>query len=279
MKHQAKLMSEGRFALILLSPTLLLFIGGLLLYPLVYSIYLNFVDLNIANSAKGIEFVGLRNFTDNLRSQAFWRSLNITFYFAVVTVIGSLLVGLAAALLLNFRIVARGLFRTLILIPWAIPLVITGMIWKLILHPNYGSLNAILLKIGLIQDNIAWLSDTTWALFTLFLTEIWRSFPFVALLYLAALQTIPRDLYEAAAVDGASKSKSFFYITLPYLQATTLVSLILRTIDAFRSFDLVFALTKGGPANHTEIVGLYLYKQGFVFGRISAAAARQEATL
>ncbi|MFC5402211.1 carbohydrate ABC transporter permease [Cohnella soli] len=272
MKQNAKIMSEGRFALILLTPTLLLILG-LLLYPLIYSIYLSFVDLNITNPDIGTQFVGFNNFADNLNDPAFWNSLKITFYFSGVTVIGSLLVGLGAALLLNGKIRARGLFRTLILIPWAIPLVIVGMIWKLILHPNYGSLNALLIKLGIIQHNIAWLSDTKWSLVMLFLSEIWRSFPFVALLYLAALITIPQDLYEAASVDGATKSKAFRHITLPYLQATTLVLLILRTIDAFRSFDLIFALTKGGPANSTEAVGLYLYKQGFTFANFGGSAA------
>ncbi|MBB3072869.1 ABC-type sugar transport system permease subunit [Paenibacillus baekrokdamisoli] len=272
MKQNTKIMSEGRFALILLAPTLLLILG-LLLYPLIYSIYLSFVDLNITNPDVGTEFVGFRNFMDNLSDPAFWNSLKITFYFAVVTVIGSLLVGLYAALLLNSKIRARGLFRTLLLIPWAIPLVIVGMIWKLILHPNYGSLNALLMKVGIIHHNIAWLSDAKWSLIMLFLSEIWRSFPFVALLYLAALQTIPQDLFEAASVDGATKRKAFWHITMPYLQATTLVLLILRTIDAFRSFDLIFALTKGGPANNTEIVGLYLYKQGFTFANFGVSAA------
>ncbi|BBH24427.1 ABC transporter permease [Paenibacillus baekrokdamisoli] len=272
VKQNTKIMSEGRFALILLAPTLLLILG-LLLYPLIYSIYLSFVDLNITNPDVGTEFVGFRNFMDNLSDPAFWNSLKITFYFAVVTVIGSLLVGLYAALLLNSKIRARGLFRTLLLIPWAIPLVIVGMIWKLILHPNYGSLNALLMKVGIIHHNIAWLSDAKWSLIMLFLSEIWRSFPFVALLYLAALQTIPQDLFEAASVDGATKRKAFWHITMPYLQATTLVLLILRTIDAFRSFDLIFALTKGGPANNTEIVGLYLYKQGFTFANFGVSAA------
>lgn len=265
-------MSEGRFALILLAPTLLLIVG-LLLYPLLYSIYLSFVDLNITNPAIGTKFVGFRNFMDNLNDPAFWNSLKITFYFGFVTVIGSLLVGLYAALLLNNKIRARGLFRTLLLIPWAIPLVIVGMIWKLILHPNYGTLNALLMKVGIIEHNIVWLSDANWSLVMLFLAEIWRSFPFVALLYLAALQTIPQDLFEAASVDGATKRKAFWHITRPYLQATTLVLLILRTIDAFRSFDLIFALTKGGPANKTEIVGLYLYKEGFTFANFGGSAA------
>ncbi|MCD9022857.1 carbohydrate ABC transporter permease [Cohnella silvisoli] len=272
MNHNTKIMSEGRFALILLAPTLLLIVG-LLLYPLLYSIYLSFVDLNITNPAIGTKFVGFRNFMDNLSDPVFWNSLKITFNFAFVTVIGSLLVGLFAALLLNNKIRARGLFRTLLLIPWAIPLVIVGMIWKLILHPNYGSLNALLMKAGIIQHNIVWLSDANWSLVMLFISEIWRSFPFVALLYLAALQTIPQDLFEAASVDGATKRKAFWHITMPYLQATTLVLLILRTIDAFRSFDLIFAMTKGGPANKTEIVGLYLYKQGFTFANFGGSAA------
>lgn len=272
VKQNTKIMSEGRFALILLAPTLLLILG-LLLYPLLYSIYLSFVDLNITNPDIGTQFVGFKNFMENLNDPAFWNSLKITFYFAAVTVIGSLLVGLGAALLLNGKIRARGLFRTLLLIPWAIPLVIVGMIWKLILHPNYGSLNALLMKLGIIDQNIAWLSDTKWSLVMLFLSEIWRSFPFVALLYLAALITIPQDLYEAASVDGATKRKAFWHITMPYLQATTLVLLILRTIDAFRSFDLIYALTKGGPANTTEVVGLYLYKQGFTFANFGGSAA------
>ncbi|KIL40936.1 hypothetical protein SD70_10810 [Gordoniibacillus kamchatkensis] len=266
------MVSEGKFALLLLLPTIVL-LAGLLLYPFIYSIYLCFVNLNLTKPWLGTQFVGLANFTTTLMDPEFWSSLKITALFSGFSVAGSLAIGLIAALVLNQKLMFRGLFRSLLLIPWAIPLVIVGMIWKLILHPNYGVLNALLMQTGIIHKNIAWLTEPGWSFFMLILSELWRSFPFVALLYLAALQTIPKDLYEAAKVDGAGTLHNFRHITLPFLQPATLVLLVLRTIDAFRAFDLIFALTKGGPANKTEIVGLYLYKQGFMFTKFGESAA------
>jgi len=267
-----KRMSESRFAFWLLLPTILLMVG-LLLYPFIYSVYLSFVDLNITKPWIGTQFVGLTNFTKTLADPAFWSSLKITVYFSFFSVAGSLVLGLAVALVLNLNFKLRGLFRSLLLVPWAIPLVIVGMIWKLILHPNYGALNGLLTQTGVIGHNIAWLTEPGWSFFMLVVAELWRSFPFVALLYLAALQAIPKDLYEAAKVDGAGVLSNFRHITLPFLQSATLVLLVLRTIDAFRAFDLIFALTKGGPGNTTEIVGLYLYKQGFQFTNFGTSAA------
>jgi len=271
-KSYKKLMSESKFAFLLLLPTIILVLG-LLMYPFIYSIYLSFVNLNLTKPWIGPQFVGLKNFTDILQSTEFWSSMKVTGYFTIFSVIGSLLFGLIAALILNQHFKFRGIARSMLLIPWAISGVINGLIWQWILHPNYGVLNGALTQLGITKDYIAWLSDPFLAVNMVILADVWKSFPFVALLLLAALQSIPSELYEAAKVDGANAFSIFRRITLPLLAPITLVLLVLRTIDSFRIFDLIYVLTKGGPANATQVVGYYLYKEGFEFANFGYSAA------
>ncbi len=271
-KPPRKMMSEARFAFWLLLPTIVL-VCGLLFYPFVYSIYLSFVDLNLTKPWKGPEFVGFKHFTDILTNTEFWQSMKVTVYFTFVSVVSSIAVGLLVSLALNSRFKLRGLARSLLLVPWAISGVINGLIWQWILHPNYGVLNAALTQTGFTDRYIAWLSDPVLSLNMVIVADLWKSFPFVALMYLAALQSIPKDLYEAAKVDGANSFAGFRFITLPLLAPITLVLLVLRTIDSFRIFDLIYVLTKGGPANATQVVGYYLYKEGFQFAKFGYSAA------
>ncbi|WP_410513774.1 sugar ABC transporter permease [Paenibacillus sp. BR2-3] len=272
VSNPKKMVSESKFALLLLLPTIVILLG-LLLYPFLYSIYLCFVDLNLTKPWVGTEFVGLNNFTTVLKDNEFWLSMETTLYFAVFSVAASMILGLAAALLFNVKFRLRGLGRSLLLIPWAMPGVVNAMIWQTMLHPNYGLLNGVLLKTGLISNPVNWLSDPKLALASVIMAQVWTSFPFVALMYLAALQSISGELIEAAKIDGAGSVRIFKDIVVKLLVPVTLVLLVLRTIDSFRVFDLVFAMTKGGPANSTQLSGLYLYKQGFMFSNFGLGSA------
>jgi ABC-type sugar transport system permease subunit len=267
-----RMISESRFALLLLLPTIVIMLL-LLLYPFLYSIYLSFVDLNLLKPQRGVTFEGLDNFRQVIVDQEFWLSMRATFIYAAGTVLGSMALGLAAALLLNSRFRLRGLARSLLLVPWALPGVITAMVWQMMLHPNYGAINGLLVQLGIVQEGVAWLSDPSKALGMVMIAQVWTAFPFVALMYLAALQSVPHELVEAAKMDGAAGLSIFRNITLPLLAPITLVLLVLRTIDSFRAFDLIFSMTKGGPANATQLAGLYLYKQGFNFSKFGIAAA------
>ncbi|GGD86932.1 carbohydrate ABC transporter permease [Paenibacillus nasutitermitis] len=271
-KKPRKMISEGKFAFYLLLPIIILSCA-LILYPFLYSIYLSFVELNLMRPQLGPEFVGLQFFGEVLRNPEFWTSLRTTSYFSLASVLGTFFIGLTAALLLNNKFAGRGVARSFLLIPWAIPTIIIGMIWKIMLNPNTGVMNAALSQLGVIDQYIGWLADPKWAFIMLTLAQIWKSFPFVTLLYLAALQSISKDLYEAARVDGSGRWSGFRHVTWPLLMPTTLVLLVLQTIGAFQAFDLIYGLTKGGPANATQVIGLHIYTQSFQFTKFGYGAA------
>jgi len=195
--------------------------------------------------------------------QRFWNSFfnNINYSFFSVAI--ELVLGLIIALLLNQKFKARWLIRTVILIPWIMPTVIAAKFWNIILDPQYGLANKILLNLHIIQTNINWLGDPFWAMKCAILVDVWKYTPFLSLLLLGGLQLIPPELYEAAILDGTNKIQSFKNITLPLLMPTMLVSLLFRTMDSFSSFSIVYVLTNGGPADSTELMSLYSYKTLF----------------
>ncbi len=210
------------------------------------------------------KFVGLENyifmFTEN---DYFFESLTNTLVFTFFNVIGAVVIGYIGALLMHKATRGVTLVRAAILIPWAIPGVIVATMFKFIFNDQLGVLNQILMTVGLIDSNITWLADGTMAMAAVIITDIWKQFPFVALMLLAGLQTIPGELYEAAQVDGAGKVKQFFSITLPSIRPVLLVVLLFRTMAALRIFDIVFSMTGGGPANATTTLLLQSYNYYF----------------
>ncbi len=257
---------------LLVAPSLL-FIFGLLGYPLLYSLVIMFMDLNITRPWLGPQFVGLGNFIDMAQAPEFWASLARTLYFAAVSIILGTPVALIFAILLNQDFPLRGLARGLMMIPWAIPHVVNGVIWARIYDANYGMLNGLLYQLGLIQSYIPWLTNPNLALFLVVIAEVWVSTPGLTLLFLAGLQTIPSELYEAASCDGAGMFQRFWYITLPLLKPMGLVVLVLKTISAFGIFDIVYVLTGGGPANSTQVLGYYIYMESFKYLHVGYGAA------
>lgn len=226
-------------------------------------------------SASVIEpnYVGFAFYKQFLTDARMWQALYNTLFFTVVSVAVELVLGLWIALLINKQFFGRGLVRATVLIPWAIPTVISAMMWKFLYDGQNGIVAHLFEVMGLVSDMGVLLTTKAGAMFSVILADVWKTTPFMALLLFAGLQTIPTSLYEAAQVDGASRMQQFFRITLPMLRSTLLVALLFRTLDAFRVFDLIYALT--GGANSTETISILAYKTMFAqmsFGEGSALA-------
>jgi multiple sugar transport system permease protein len=200
-------------------------------------------------------FIGLSNYVFLVRDPRFWTALFNTTYFTLVAVTIELLLGLGFALLLHTSFRGQKVFRAAILLPWAIPTVVSAKMWSWIWNPEYGLISRLAP-----HSDIHWLGMPGYAMHAAIVVDVWKTTPFVALLLLAGLETIPTVLYKAAAIDGASSWRTFFSITLPMLRPTLVVVLVFRTLDAFRIFDAVYVLTGGGPANTTETLSIYAYK-------------------
>ena len=215
----------------------------------------------------------LSNYTNLLKDPFFSRTFWNTGIFVFLSVASHMVLGLAVAMVLNTALPAKPLFRLIALLPWVVPDVVAGIIWKWMYNPIYGAINDFLLKIGLINTPVEWLSNPTLALFSVILVNLWRGFPFVMLILLAGLQAIPRHLYEAAGIDGASRVQCFFHITIPGLRKMIVVALALDIVWEVRRFGLIQAMTQGGPGVLTEVLSTYTYKQYFQFFRFEYASA------
>lgn len=218
-------------------------------------------------------FVGLMYYKQYFTDARMWGSLGNTMLFTGVSVLLELVLGIWIAVLINKQFAGRGLVRAAILIPWAIPTVISALMWKFMYDGQNGVLAHVLWKIGLLSDPGLLLSSKWGAMCSVIFADVWKTTPFMALLIFAGLQTIPASLYEAAEVDGASKRQQFFRITLPLLKSSIMVALLFRTLEAFRVFDLVYVLTGGGPANSTETISIYAYKTMFAQMNFGAGSA------
>ncbi|ARI75849.1 carbohydrate ABC transporter permease [Halobacillus mangrovi] len=220
-------------------------------------------------------FIGFSHYEKNLTDTRMWRSLMNTGIFTLVSVGFELVLGMGIALLINKAFFGRGLVRASILIPWAIPTAVSALMWKFLYDGQNGIVAHFFEQIGIIDSMSSLLTTPVGAMAAVILTDVWKTTPYMALLLLAGLQTIPTSLYEAASIDGANKWKQFLKITLPLMKSSILVALLFRTLDAFRVFDLIFVLTGGGPANSTETISILAYKVMFSqtnFGEGSALA-------
>ena len=265
--------SEARLGYALITPAMLCILI-IAIYPVLKTFYLSFFSLQLQSAAPAT-FIGLSNFITLLTDQRFLAAFLNTMYFTVASVFLELCIGMVMALLMNMKIRGTGVVRAAVLVPWAIPTAVSAMMWSFLYNDQYGVVNDILMKLGIVHKNITFLGSSHTAMGALILTDVWKTSPFMGLLILAGLQGISSDIYEAARVDGASALRQFFSITLPLLRPTILVALIFRTMDAFRVFDLVFVMTGGGPDNTTETLSVYAYKTLFRnldFGMGSAVA-------
>lgn len=245
---------ETRDALILIFP-LCLFVTIFLFLPVLGT---SWVSLWRDISFLPRRFVGLLNYLRLFEDSQFWQSTTFTIVFSFTSVALEIVLGMMIALVVNEHLKFRGLVRGIALLPWAIPSVIGARIWQLIYKYDYGVLNYTLQK--LFGVSINWLGTATGAFFSLVLADVWRTTPFVAVIFLAGLQTVPEDLYQQAKIDGTNFLQRFFKITLPIIKPIFVVALLFRTIDALRVFDVIYIITGGGPAGSTDSVSLYSYK-------------------
>ena len=242
--------------------------------PIVMSLLLSLQRVDTATGDLFTDWVGIENYRALVADPIFRLAFRNSMYYTLVEVVGVLAMALAFSLLLNHPRVARyGFLRVILLIPWALAPVANAVLWKWIYNSNYGILNYILLQIGIIDQPIVWLGDARYALNALLLAEIWKEIPFITLLLLAGLRNVPPILYRAAKLDGAGALQTLRFVTLPQLRPTILVCVVLQSIWALKSFDLVYVLTRGGPANATELLNFLAYRITFQFGNIGLGAA------
>jgi multiple sugar transport system permease protein len=242
------------------------------LYPIGYSVYLSLHRERLTDPLNN-PFVGFQNFGNALQSYYLTTSLVSTLEFMAMAVPGVLIFGLLAALLLNQAFAGAKILRVAILLPWAMPAVVSGVVWRWMLNGDYGIVNSALVQMGLIHSYIPWLSEPGLARVSLAVAHVWREGPLVAIFLLAGLQTIPPDVYSAAAVDGASPFAAFRRITLPLLRPTLVIVLIYETIVAATTFDLIYVMTGGGPADSTSLISWYAYAEVFKFLDLGTGAA------
>lgn len=242
-------------------------------YPIIHGFWLSLHHIDLKHPYYGEPFIGLRNYTDILSDGRMWAALGNTVVFTFVSVGIELFLGISFAFVMHHRFKGRGIVRAAVLIPWAIPTVVSAMMWSWIYNDQFGLFNAILTQLGIIDRYITWLGTRGTAMFAIIFAEVWKTTPFMALLLLAGLQMIPEELYEASKVDGANRWTRFWHITFPLLSPILLVALLFRSMDAFRVFDLIFVLTGGGPGNTTETMSVYAYKTLFSHLRFGYGSA------
>ncbi|WP_413867497.1 carbohydrate ABC transporter permease [Albidovulum sp.] len=240
-------------------------------WPFLDTVRLSFTDARLVGT--GGEFVGAGNYRRLFASSAFWRAFVVTTEFAAVSVFVEMVLGVLVALLLYQDFRGRNVLRALLILPWALPTVVNALLWRLIYNPEYGALNAALVQTGLIGAYRSWLGDPDSALAALIVADAWKNFPLVALISLAALHAVPNDIKAAAIVDGAGALSRFRFVILPYLAGPLMVALVLRTIEAFKVFDIIWVMTRGGPANSTRTLSILVYQEAFSFQRAGSGAS------
>ena len=241
---------------------------ALSIYPLIYS-----VTISLQRETPSGLIWGLENFKRLVTDNFFWTAMAHTFVYAVAALACEFLLGLGLALLLNAQIRGRSFFRASLLLPMMLPPVVVGVVWRLMLNPNFGAVNGTLKRFGIGTESLTWTASPKLAMLSVIAVDVWQWTPFVFLVLLAGLQAIPQEPYEAALIDGSSRWQTFWHVTLPLLKPAILIVLLLRTMDLLRVFDQIFILTEGGPGFATETISLYIYRTAFRFFDFGYAAA------
>ncbi len=265
--------SHVRVAMFFLAPALIA-IGVFFFIPVVAAFILSFTDFDIYSLAnlQYARFVGLKNYSRLFEDPLFWKALKNTLYFLLIGGPLSIAVSLAAALLLNSKLVRfKTFFRLAYFAPVVTTLVAISVVWRFVYHPRFGLLNYGLSFLGI--GNIDWLGDPNWAMPAIILMAVWKNFGYNMIIFIAGLQNIPQELYEAASIDGASPWQQFKAITLPMLAPTTLFIAVITMIGYFQLFAEPYVMTQGGPLNNTLSIVLYMYQQGFRWWNMGYSAA------
>lgn len=267
---------EGKLALVFMLPAII-FMGFVVVYPLLTTIYDSFFDASLVRPQTAGTFLGLANYGKLLLDPGFWTTLRRTIVWTLGSVAGKTIIGLTLALLLKPSFRGKGIYRFLVLIPWATPQVIGAVIWKWFFNGQYGMFNYLLISFGLITERISVLGNTTSAFLAAMGVDMWFGIPFMTMVLLAGLQSIPEELYDAAAVDGATGVRQFWTITLPLLLPIFTVATNLSVVWTFNSFNVIQTMTGGGPVGATEILVMRTYKEAF--GRYDIGMAATYSTV
>jgi multiple sugar transport system permease protein len=261
---------QGVLAYVLLLPGLLIlsaFIG----WPFVTSLWLSVTDQSVSTAV--VRFVGLDNFTDELRSQIFLQTVRNTFVYTGVTVVFKLAFGIGLAVLMNQSFRLKNIARAALLLPWIVPTALSAIAWLWLFDATFSVFNWAIVRSGLADRGINWLGEGMWAMSSIIIANIWRGTPFFAISILAGLQTVDRELLDAAAVDGASPWQRFWRITIPLIRPVVLIVVLFSVVSTISDFQLVYVLTRGGPANSTHLLGTLAYDVAVRAGQLSEGAA------
>ena len=274
-RRSVQALLEARFAALPVPPAMAA-IALVAFYPLGHALWLSLWKINLRFANTPWVFVGLGNYVDAITDDARWlNALRVTLTITFTSLVAEFVLGMIFALVMNQSFKGRALVRASVLIPWSLTTVVSARMWQVIYHASYGVFNRILVDIGLIDAYKPWIISPVFTIWAMIGADVWKTTPFVALLLTAGMQLIPGELYEAAAIDGATAWDRFWRITFPLLRPTMLVALLFRMIDVFRMLDLPFVLTGGGPGQATETLSLYTYRVIFTdlkFGGGSALA-------
>jgi multiple sugar transport system permease protein len=257
----------------LLFAPLIAILAIVIAYPMAQTAVLAFTNAKLMTGFSASKWIGFENFSYALTDPEFRFAFGRTLYFAFISVALEMVIGVAVALLLNQNFLGRSACRALLILPWALPTIVNALMWRLIYQPDFGVLNSVLGQIGIISSYRSWLGDDAVAMNAVIVADVWKNYPLVALIALAALQTVPKELYEAARIEGASAFKIFRYVTLPLVAGPILIAVILRVIEALKVFDIIYVMTRGGPANATKTVSFFVYEESFSFNRIGSGAS------
>ncbi|TDD67268.1 sugar ABC transporter permease [Jiangella aurantiaca] len=249
------------------------FVAATVLYPLIFNIDLSFRDVGVAQIVTGgAEWVGWENYTDQLSRDDFWHALVISLLYTGLAVAAAFALGMALAVYFNQRFPGRNVMRSLLLLAWILPTVVSANVWRWMLDGSYGLINTLLEAVGVVDGDVFWLARPVPALFAVVIATAWSFTPFIMILLLAGLQGIPDTLYEAATIDGAGAWRRFTSVTMPLLKPVNLTALLLCFISTFKTFDTVFLMTRGGPGEATMILPIYAYNEAFEFFRFDTGA-------
>jgi multiple sugar transport system permease protein len=256
-----RLFSDKAFAWVMIAPVLIA-LGAVMIVPFIQIIRMSFIKYDVF--AGGLtSFVGLENYKTMFTDPRFYNALWNTIKFTLITVTFQLLFGLGIAVVLNEKFKGRTLIRVAVLLPWALPTIINSLLFRWMFDSKFGLFNDILMRLGVVATPVDWLVSSAGASFAIYVTQIWKMSSYMGLIILAGLQSIPSNLYESARVDGASGWKQFIRITLPLIRPAVIVAVVFRTVIALQVFDVVYAMTKGGPGLATETMVYSIYMQTF----------------
>ena len=260
-------------AAVMITPALAL-VACIFAYPAIFTLTLSVSEFDMVRLKLG-EFIALRNYADLFDSPGFVDAVFRTVYFGLLIALVTTILGFLIALLLDQPFRGRGFLRVVVILPWAVPPVVAGVLWGQMFHADVGFVNAIMTRLGLIDTYRIWLGDGWTALHVIAVAEIWKAIPFMVIFFLAGLQSLPRQVFEAAAVDGAGTGQRFRHILLPLMLPIAVPLILIQFVWAMKAFDTIFVLTRGGPAGQTTTLNYYVYReafQSFDLGRASAAA-------